>query len=348
MFQKKLSEFEMKFIEITLLFTFLISLTSFLSEKGNKIINPENGFLNFPDNPKELGFVNWIRNYDEAINHAKAENKSVLILFQEIPGCNTCVTYGQQILTNPLIVDAIQNLFIPLAIYNNRDGEDLKALERFNEPAWNNPVVRIISKDGSDAAKRVNGDYSIIGITEAMIEALNHSNRPVPLYLQLLNQEAISRTHDLKSAVFAMYCFWEGEANLGELNGVISTKPGFANGSESVEVRYDPSIISFDELKNIADKNKCSITKSDKFKSDSEPKYYLSQTDLKYVPMTPMQAARINSAISNKKDPAKLLSPTQVELYDYIKHHTDRNWKNYIGTDNLQAAWQEVIDKIKS
>ncbi len=216
----------MKFIVITLLATFIITCLGFSKSKNNILENGENSFFNTPNNPKELGNVNWNRDYDEAIKLVESKNKPVLILFQEIPGCKTCVSYGEQVLTNPLIVDAIEELFIPVAIYNNRDGSDLKTLKKFNEPAWNNPVIRIVDQDGKDAAERVNGDYSLKGITSAMIEALKKTKKVIPKYLRLLNQETISRSHELKTVTFSMYCFWKGEAILGKLNGVISTIPG--------------------------------------------------------------------------------------------------------------------------
>ncbi len=49
-------------------------------------------------NPKsqqeELGAVSWYRNYEFALKEAKKQDKSVLIFFQEVPGCSTCKNYG--------------------------------------------------------------------------------------------------------------------------------------------------------------------------------------------------------------------------------------------------------------
>ena len=46
--------------------------------------------------PRELGNVEWIRTYAKALDRARTERKDMLILFQEIPGCATCVGYGQE------------------------------------------------------------------------------------------------------------------------------------------------------------------------------------------------------------------------------------------------------------
>ena len=56
------------------------------------------------NNTVELGDVHWLRSFDEAQTRSKKEGKSILILFQEIPGCATCRNYGSDVLTHPLIV----------------------------------------------------------------------------------------------------------------------------------------------------------------------------------------------------------------------------------------------------
>src|SRR6186713_1335302 len=85
------------------------------------------------NNPVELGNVHWLRSFDEAEARSKKESKPILILFQEIPGCETCKNYGSNVLTQPLIVEAIETEFIPLAIHNNKGGHDAEILRRFNE-----------------------------------------------------------------------------------------------------------------------------------------------------------------------------------------------------------------------
>ena len=123
------------------------------------------------NNPVELGSVHWLRSYDEAVQKSKAESKPILILFQEIPGCQTCRMYGS-VLTHPLLVEAIESEFIPLAIHNNKGGTDAETLKRFNEPAWNNPVVRIVDANGKDVVARLNGNYSAAGLASTMSQAI--------------------------------------------------------------------------------------------------------------------------------------------------------------------------------
>ena len=87
-----------------LLYTFLVLSIVANTNKSNAQSNSQ---------PKELGKVTWLRDYDKAIALAKKEQKDVFILFQEVPGCSTCRNYGQNVLSNPLMVEAIENSFIP-------------------------------------------------------------------------------------------------------------------------------------------------------------------------------------------------------------------------------------------
>ena len=98
----------------------------------------------------ELGRVAWQRNLDGGLEQARAADKPLFLLFQEVPGCHTCVSFGEQVLSHPLLVEAIESEFVPVAIYNNRGGHDREVLGRFDEPAWNNPVVRLLGPDGRD------------------------------------------------------------------------------------------------------------------------------------------------------------------------------------------------------
>ena len=62
----------------------------------------------------ELGLVRWTRDFDAALNQSKHSGKPLLVLFDEIPGCATCRGFGAQVLSYPLLVDAIESEFVPL------------------------------------------------------------------------------------------------------------------------------------------------------------------------------------------------------------------------------------------
>lgn len=263
-------------------------------------------------NPIELGDVHWLRSMEEAQEKSKAEGKPILILFQEIPGCSTCKNYGSQVLSNPLIVEAIETYFIPLAIYNNKGGEDEKMLKRYNEPSWNNPVVRAVDHTGKDIATRLNGAYTPLALAEWMSATMTQQNIRVPTYLRLLTDALSAEKNGTATATYSMYCFWTGEALFGKLNGVVQTTAAFQGGKEVVIVAYDDRVISKNELDKIARNQKCAVESNGNFKPDKTPKYYLSNSPYKKVPMIEIQKCRVNSALKEGQDPDQFLSPGQI------------------------------------
>jgi hypothetical protein len=107
------------------------------------------------------------------------------------------------VLSHPLLVEAIENEFVPVAIHNNKPGRDAEILKRFGEKAWNNPVVRFLDAVGEDLVPRRGGVYSAAGIAARMVTALQAAKRPVPGYLRLLTVGATPTF--LRKASFAMF-----------------------------------------------------------------------------------------------------------------------------------------------
>jgi len=305
-----------------------------ISAQAQEKTNPSN-------QSEELGTVSWFRDYNTALSLSEKEGKPVLILFQEVPGCMTCRNYGHNVLSNPLMVDAIENLFIPLAIYNNKKGKDAKVLRQFSEPAWNNPVVRIVDTEGENLVKRVSGNYSQKGLYQAMEEALTNSGKEIPEFMKLLKQEIGAMEVGTKEATFKMYCFWSGESHLGNADGVVATEAGFQNGHEVVKVNYDPAVISESELEIYAKQAKCSkVANEGKFRKDKDPQYYLKHSDFKYLPLSTIQKTKINSALKNREDARVYLSPTQLKwLGDLGKYNAKK--KSFYDEDFL-TSWGKM------
>ncbi len=202
-----------------------------------------------PTRQIEMGNVNWNRDFETARKIARQTGKPLLVLFQEIPGCQTCKNFGRQSLSHPLAVEAMEDLFVPVLVYNNRKGEDELLLKRFSEPAWNNPVVRYLDGDGQDLIARKEGVWTVAGTAQRMIAALKANDRKVPDYLLMLAAETDSKT---ETATFAMHCYWEGEGLLGSVKGVTSTRSAWRDGLEVVDVEFDPTIVDYTELVDAA------------------------------------------------------------------------------------------------
>jgi peptide methionine sulfoxide reductase msrA/msrB len=93
----------------------------------------------------------------------------------------------------------------------------------------------------------------------SLFTAFNTSaqNSPIPIDQ---NMEDIST----ETAIFALGCFWGPDASFGALEGVVRTRVGYAGGTtenpsykiigdhtETIEIDYDPNIISYQELVEI-------------------------------------------------------------------------------------------------
>lgn len=206
--------------------------------------------------PIEAGNVRWGRDLDGAVSESWMTETPVLVLFQEIPGCIGCKRFGSEVLTNPLLVEAIETLFIPVLIYNNRSGgADEQWLKRYGEPAWNYQVIRFLDGDGSDIIPRRDGIWTIAGVASRMIKALRESGQAVPRYLKALVYEHDTDNHG--QVGFAMACFWTGEYELGKIDGVVATEAGWFDNREITLVTYHKKHISLAELTERAASVRC-------------------------------------------------------------------------------------------
>lgn len=243
------------------------------------------------------------------------------------------------VFSHPLIADAAGTLFVPV----------LQASTDRKHPI----TFRITSADSRDLCPPLH-ELTVAGVSKSMVTALTASAREAPPYLQLLADESAA-TGRTQRATFAMGCFWKGEGTIGGIRGVVSTKPGFLNGMEVVDAEFDPAVVSYSDLldrsraagaadraiprsdgqRQLANEPRCDTA----IAADDAPKFYLSRTPLRHVPITPAQASRVNAALGNHTDPSAWLSPRQVHLRDIIAAHPERPWPNAIGVD-LTDAWR--------
>ncbi len=291
---------------------------------------------------EELGNVRWNRDYDTALQLAKKENKNVLLLFQEVPGCSTCRNYGHNVLTHPLMVEAIEELFIPLTIFNNKGGKDKEILNKYNEPTWNNPVVRIINTKGENLIPRIAGDYSAITLVRKMKIVLRKSGTAIPEYLNLLETELSAAQSNVTEKYFQMYCFWTGEKELGKIDGVLNTESGFMNNHEVVKVHYDPKLISDNKLDEIGRNYRFkSVEKKSNYKvAVGDVHYYLQKSTFQYIPLTDLQKTKINSALGSGENPAKYLSPKQLQWL--VNLQKENNGSYSLVFTPFEKAWKQM------
>ena len=297
------------------------------------------------DQSEELGMVRWYRDYDKAIQAAQSENKDIVLLFQEVPGCATCRNYGHHVLSHPLMVEAIEHSFIPLAIFNNKSGKDREILEKFKEPSWNNPVVRIIDAKANNVVPRISRDYSALTLCRRMIQALEQRNREVPVYIRLLEQElAADQATGTDESYFKMYCFWTGEKELGKLDGVLNVEAGFIGSSEVVKVDFDPDKLSEKQLTLYAQAKNCApIDPGQGYRTaKNDVRYYLQHSNYQYLPLSELQKTRINSALGSRQPAEQFLSPTQLKWLRSIKPHMKGKLQPLYDQD-LASGWRRKV-----
>lgn len=255
-------------------------------------------------NPVEVGTVKWERDYNTASKMARETGRPIFLLFQEVPGCSGCQQFGKDVLSDAAVVMEIEKNFIPLLIHNNNSGPDAAVLKHFGEPAWNFQVVRFINADGQDLIPRKDHVWDAPQLTKRMREALA-KHTPVKLVSQATQRVA-----------FSQFCFWQGEATLGAMDGVLRTEAGFIDGREVTLVDYNPKEIS---LKTLTAQAKAAgvatavYTELNGYQKapQSDQKRQLQGTKYTRESLTPEQATKVNAFIR-----------TQPEKADqFLQHH---------------------------
>ena len=122
------------------------------------------------------------------------------------------------------------------------------------------------------------------------------------------------------------------------------TRAAWIKDLEIVEVQYRPSEIAYPDLLQHAIAHSCDqmvFTSSDaqakaalaalgrdkvrpfegrvRVGQDSDQLYYLGQSPYRWLPLTPLQARRVNSALHAQRDPSPWLSPHQVQMFQNIQ-----------------------------
>lgn len=247
-------------------------------------------------------------------------------------------------MSHPLIVEAIESEFHPVLVYNNRD-EDAHLLKRFDEPAWNNPVIRYLNADGEDVIPRKDRVWTTEETAERMIKALTASGRTVPEYLTWVGRAARAESH--QTAEFAMHCYWEGEAKLGSIPGVLATRSGWREDLEVVRLEFDPNAVEYSQLLEVAQSFDCAskvfahddaqysaardkvgpdamrVNDAMRDAKDSDQLYYLRQSVLRHLPLAPYQATKVNAALGLNQSVERWLSPRQQSLLKKIQKLPD-------------------------
>ena len=184
-------------------------------------------------------------------------------------------------------------------------------------------------------------DSNIPTIAREIAAAVSDESNHEP-YADLIRNE-LAAAGRAKSVVCSMPCFWSGEGHFGLQPGVIATTPGFLDGREVVEVIYDPNHTDLPLLLRKArhegkanrvycrDEETLRIAReivgddaslsTAAIRPDDQPKWYLRQTGLRRLAMTPAQLTRINALLHARQPIEPYLSPTQRRLAKPLLGH---------------------------
>lgn len=275
---------------------------------GSATAGPAADAVEHADPVEELGAVRWPRGLEAAQARASTSGKPVLVLFDEVPGCSTVKGFGNGALSHPLLAEAVETLFEPVLVYNNRT-EDDAICEAFAEPRWNNPVVRVLGKS-RPRDERFAGPYTEAAFAGFLVTALDRRGK-APVWLRALAEE-LEGAGRAEEATYAMSCFWSGEAHLGEVDGVLSTETGWQGGREVVRLTYDPRRTSVGELDDHAEGHASRVSSGELRRTPKDDLHALRGTRWADVEMTPGQASKVNAWVADGKDPSRWLSPRQL------------------------------------
>ena len=292
----------------------------------------------------ELGEVNWSRDFEAAKRLAATEGKPVLLQFQEVPGCSTCVNYGRDVLSEPLMVDLIEECFVPLAIFNNVSGADAEVLDQFGEAAWNNPVSYFLSATGQVIGAKLENRYDALAMLDRVIGTLRALGREIPVYAELLRADLLVEQGVARKAIFETPCFWSGETTLAQHPAVLTTLAGWVGSEEVVEVAFDPHHSKASTLIAYAEREGFRLSDQPGFRVDEAPQYYLSKTKFSLLPLSLAQRTRINVDVPYKDSPERNLSPSQKKWM--ASSDLERASRRTAYKAPFQAEWRELASRL--
>ncbi len=280
-----------------------------------------------PISSSEFG-VSWLQDLEQAKQVSEKTGKPMFVHFV---ANETDKHLGEQLRTSPLLVECIEQCFVPVSLEIS-DSALAKKLDLQNAKS---PIVRFLKTDESIIGEKNAELATNAALLDRLTDVLTVVGVAVPKFVAFAKPPSSGST---ETAEFAMHCYWEGEAKLGSVAGVYSTRSGWRDGLEVVQLSYSPQVVDYQTLLKMAQSFDCAskvFAHTDKqFEvaqklvghkaakaigpmrdaKSSDQKYYLAHTNWKHLPLTELQATKLNAAAKFKKSAAGILSPRQSEI----------------------------------
>lgn len=159
--------------------------------------------------------------------------------------------------SHPLLVEALESLFIPVLITPKKDRPlEIKGFTCLEESELHAFAVGFLDEVGSDLVPPLSyDDLSSIAIVEAIVAALTAKQQAIPKYVDLLAEEMRGITSVTnRRARFGLDGVASPELAFAGLEGVLATRVGSLHGQfeKVVEVVYDFKRLTFSALARFA------------------------------------------------------------------------------------------------
>lgn len=300
--------------------------------------------------PPDLGRVRWSRDEAAARREAQQAGRPLIRLTRGATSRPGTAALAAQALAHPIVVDAAAAEFVAVAVDPDEKSD---------------PSVHFLDADGRDLVPAYAGDPSAARLLAGMRDALRAAGRPVSAYLDLVAAE-YNPPPTRQTATFAVTCYWKGESSLGRLDGVLATRTGTVAGPEAgtkdeiVEVDFDPALIDYSKLTRQAagqacfrrayahtpeqadaaravvgvDEEKVARRTAEAADTSNQQQFYLSlHPAYHFLPLTALQATKVNAALVKGEPPERFLSPGQVALHRRLEAILAKDKAAFYGLD---------------
>ena len=311
----------------------------------------------------ELGAIRYAASSkEEAQKLAKERGDIPIVCIEaEIPGD---LESGNGVLAHPLIVEALETLFVCIAPPIARKEFEDRYKPSNDRKAWYTTVTFLNSKC-EELIPPIGGDTLKLPVmVDSIVQVLSKLQKSVPAYLKLMQEEQCGRTSIGTNGLVKSNCRCiilgtnecdHAEVEFAKQEGVLATIGGTYLGKRVIRVTYNPKVLSFATLLRIATEQNLAdalyyrsqdekvaaqmetsrlVSKPQIIKLEDpsriishDTKRSLRRTVIGKVPLTNLQATRINLLIHQGSfhQATRLLSPRQ---YQITKSTSGRPLKN--------------------
>jgi hypothetical protein len=299
----------------------------------------------------ELGAVRYeTSSVEEAKKIAQERNMPIFCIQAEVPGD---IESGKDVLSHPLIVEALESMFVCAAPKIPRKEFEDRYKPSAGRKAWYT-TINFLDANGEELVPAIGGDTLVVPvIVDCIVRVLTQCKRPIPRYVSLLQEEQCGKStigcsgrakRNCRCIVFGIHDYDRTEVEFAKIDGVLATICGTYIGNRVIRIVYNPKVLSFTTILHYSTERHLADTiyyqtQDEKVAAQMETsrlvekpaivkmehlfkivvhdmKSALRRSLLGKVPLTDLQATRINLLIHQGQfhEATRLLSPRQFQV----------------------------------